>query len=101
MALALVDVDLAQGKLESARSHLESALQLDANDAETHERLGDVLVEMRLYRDAINAYETARQIDANSDAVAMKQPMRFTSKSRRKAAIRRLHFERHNARSTI
>lgn len=73
VALALVDVDLAQGKLESARSHLESALQLDANDAETHERLGDVLVEMRLYRDAINAYETARQIDANSDAVAMKQ----------------------------
>lgn len=73
IALALVDVDLAQGKLESARAHLEEALRLDANDAETHERLGDTLVEMRLYGEAISAYETAYQIDSKNDVAAMKQ----------------------------
>lgn len=73
IALATAEIDLAEGKLEAAKMHFEDALKLDGNDAETHERLGDVLMQMRAYRDAANVYETAYRIDPKNYAVAMKQ----------------------------
>lgn len=70
--IATAEIDIKQGNLDHARQNLEDALKLNANDADTHERLGDVLLKLRLYRDAANVYETAFQIDATRYAVAFK-----------------------------
>ena len=70
--LAMSDLDLAAGDFESAQKHLSDALQLNASDADTHERLGDVLFKRRLYEEASHNYETAFQIDSRNFAVAFK-----------------------------
>lgn len=71
--LSLAQLDLNQGDLEQARTHLEAALKLNANDAETYETLGDVMFRLRLYQEAANQFETAYQIDVSRERAAMKQ----------------------------
>ena len=70
--IAMSDLDLSAGNFESAQKHLSEALQLNASDADTHERLGDVLFKRRLYEEASHNYETAFQIDSRNFAVAFK-----------------------------
>ncbi len=70
--IAMSDLDLAAGDFENAQKHLSDALQLNASDADTHERLGDVLFKRRLYEEASHNYETAFQIDSRNFAVAFK-----------------------------
>lgn len=71
--LSLAQLDLSQGDLAQARTHLEAALKLNANDAETYETLGDVMFRLRLYQEAANHFETAYQIDASRERAALKQ----------------------------
>ena len=70
--IAMSDLDLAAGNFEAAQNHLSQALQLNASDADTHERLGDVLFKRRLYEEASHNYETAFQIDSRNFGVAFK-----------------------------
>lgn len=70
--IAMADLDVQSGDLEAAQNHLSEALKLNANDADTHEKLGDILVKRRLYDEAANNYATAFQIDNRNFAVAFK-----------------------------
>ena len=70
--ISSADVDLAQGNLDAASLHLEQALQINANDAETHEKHADVLMKMREYRQAAAHYDEAFQIDPRNYPVAFK-----------------------------
>lgn len=71
--IAMSDLDLQMGDLGAARDHLAEALKLNANDADTHERLGDIYRKMRLYQEAANNYETAFQIDDRNFVAAFKE----------------------------
>lgn len=70
--IAMSDIDLAQGKLDDAQKHLAQALALNANDAQTQEKLGDILFKLRLYDEAATHYENAFQIDSLNHAAAFK-----------------------------
>ncbi|MBQ9818059.1 MAG: tetratricopeptide repeat protein [Proteobacteria bacterium] len=70
--IAMSEIDLRIGDLEAAQNHLSEALKLNASDADTHEKLGDVLLKRRLYEEAANNYETAFQIDNRNFHVAFK-----------------------------
>ena len=70
--IAMADIDIKAGELEAAREHLTMAIQLNANDADIHEKRGDVLVNLRLYEDAANDFETACQIDSRNFHIAFK-----------------------------
>ena len=71
--IAMSELDLQAGDLEAAQNHLSEALKLNANDADTHERLGDILRKRRMYREAANNYETAFQIDDRNYIAAFKE----------------------------
>ena len=71
--IAMSDLDLQAGDLEAAQNHLSEALKLNANDADTHERLGDILRKRRMYQEAANNYETAFQIDDRNYIAAFKE----------------------------
>ncbi len=70
--IAMADLDVEEGNLEAAHNHLAEALKLNSNDADTHEKLGDILLKRRLYEEAANNYETAFQIDNRNFHVAFK-----------------------------
>ncbi|MBR4984246.1 MAG: tetratricopeptide repeat protein [Proteobacteria bacterium] len=70
--IAMAELDIRDGDLQSAQTHLSDALQLNANDADTYEKLGDVQFKRRLYEDAAASYDTAFQIDSRNYHVAFK-----------------------------
>ena len=70
--IEMAALDVTSGDLEAAQEHLQEALRLNANDAETHEKLADVQIRRRFYEEAANNYETAFQIDDHNWQVAFK-----------------------------
>lgn len=70
--IAMADLDIRAGDLQAAQNHLSDALALNANDADTCEKLGDVQFKRRLYEDAAASYDTAFQIDSRNYHVAFK-----------------------------
>lgn len=59
----LAALETARGSLDAAEEHARRAIQLDANDAESHAALGAVLEARERYRDAAAAYGRAAAID--------------------------------------
>lgn len=84
--ISMAELDIQAGDLEQAQFHLSQALKLNANDADTHERLGDVLLKRRLYEEAANNYETAFQIDSRNFHVAFKTATCFSILGKTKEA---------------
>ncbi len=70
--IALAEFDESQGDLESARTNLAKALEIDANDADINEKMGDLLTRSRQYAEAANYYQTASQISSSNAAYAFK-----------------------------
>ncbi len=56
-------LETARGSLDAAEEHARRAIQIDANDAESHAVLGAVLEARQQYRDAAAAYGRAAAID--------------------------------------
>lgn len=56
-------LETARGSLDAAEEHARRAIQIDANDAESHAALGAVLEARQQYRDASAAYGRAAAID--------------------------------------
>ena len=56
-------LETARGSLDAAEEHARRAIQIDANDAESHAALGAVLEARQQYRDAAAAYGRAAAID--------------------------------------
>jgi len=56
-------LETARGSLDAAEEHARRAIQIDANDAESHATLGAVLEAREQYRDAAAAYGRAAAID--------------------------------------
>ncbi len=56
-------LETARGSLDAAAEHARRAIQIDANDAESHAVLGAVLEARQQYRDAAAAYGRAAAID--------------------------------------
>ncbi|MBQ9396310.1 MAG: tetratricopeptide repeat protein [Proteobacteria bacterium] len=84
--ISMAELDIQAGDLEQAQTHLSEALKLNANDADTHERLGDVLLKRRMYEEAANNYETAFQIDSCNFHVAFKTATCFSILGKTKEA---------------
>jgi len=59
--LALVEIET--GALEAAEAHARRALELDANDAESHAALGAILERQGRDREAAEAFEAAVRLD--------------------------------------
>ena len=70
--IAMADLDSRAGDLQAAQTHLTEALKLNANDADTYEKLGDIQFKRRLYEDAAASYDSAFQIDNRNYHVAFK-----------------------------
>ncbi len=70
--IAMAEIDVKAGDLNAAHEHLIQAIKLNANDADIHEKLGDILVSLRRYDEAANYYETACQIDNRNFHIAFK-----------------------------
>lgn len=70
--IALADFYDGHGEFEEAQKSLAQALDIDSNDAETNERMGDVLTKRRLYADAANYYQVASLIDSQNSSYAFK-----------------------------
>lgn len=59
----LAQVELLAGRADDAERHVRRAVQLDANDAEGHAALGEVLGARGRFRDAAAAYRRAVALD--------------------------------------
>lgn len=70
--VALAEFDDAHGDFDEARANLAKALEIDSNDADMNERMGDVLTKLRLYSEASNYYQEASQIDPQNKSYAFK-----------------------------
>ena len=70
--IALAEFDEARGDLVKARENLSQALEIDANDADTNEKMGDLLTRQRQYADAANYYQIASQINNANASYAFK-----------------------------
>ncbi len=70
--IALAEFNENHGEFEEARKNLGQALEIDANDAQTNEKLADILTKLRLYAEAANYYQEASLIDAQNKSYAYK-----------------------------
>lgn len=76
--LALAELQESRGELEAAQANLEAALDIDANDAASNERLGEVLQKMRKYARAAHYFEAAFDIDPSNFVYAFKHATTLT-----------------------
>ena len=70
--IALAEFYEGHGEFEEAQQSLAQALDIDSNDAETNEHMGDILTKRRLYSDAANYYQVASLIDPQNASYAFK-----------------------------
>jgi tetratricopeptide (TPR) repeat protein len=72
----LAEIETVAGDLTGAEAHIRKALQIDANDAESHAALAEILKRRERYRDAAAAYAKAAQLDPRSEWVEAAEEMR-------------------------